>query len=233
MAEREKPSAELPASQSLDLAAPFRAAVLQAVRGYESEPMEEALRGALGTLGYQGLLQRVVAPLAEQIGELWRAGELLAAHEHFFTASVRQHLGDLARQYATPVSAPRIVISTPPGQLHELGAIMTATAAANLGWRVIYLGPSLPAREIAAAAVQRGASAVALSLVYPEDDPAIPTELEELAESLPPQIRLVVGGRAVSAYAETLTRIGAICVSRIADLGAHLDNIRRPKLSTE
>jgi hypothetical protein len=37
-------------------------------------------------------------------------------------------------------------------------------------WQASYLGASLPAAEIAGAARQRRARAVALSLVYPEDD---------------------------------------------------------------
>jgi hypothetical protein len=54
--------------------------------------------------------------------------------------------------------------------LHELGALLVAASAANLGWQVIYLGASLPAPEIAGAALQRRARAVTLSLVYPEND---------------------------------------------------------------
>ena len=122
-------------------------------------------------LGNQGLLRLAIGPLAQEIGERWRTGELTAAHEHFFTASVKVFLGDLTRQFATPLNAPRIIVSTPTGQLHELGAVMAAATAANLGWRAIYLGPSLPAHEIAGAALRNEAAAVALSIVYPEDDP--------------------------------------------------------------
>ena len=60
--------------------------------------------------------------------------------------------------------------------------------AANLGWQVTYLGASLPAAEIAGAAQQRRARAVALSLVYPEDDPRLAGELTRLRESLPAEV---------------------------------------------
>ena len=80
--------------------------------------------------------------------------------------------------WATPPSrsarwthAPVLVVATPAGQVHELGALLVGATAANLGWQVTYLGASLPAAEIAGAAQQRRARAVALSLVYPEDDP--------------------------------------------------------------
>ena len=60
------------------------------------------------------------------------------------------------------------MIATPIGQLHDLGATMIGAAAANVGWRTVYLGPGLPAQEIAGAVKSCGAIAVALSLVYPE-----------------------------------------------------------------
>ena len=43
-------------------------------------------------LGAQGLLQRVVAPLAQTIGDLWRDGTITAAHEHFVSAVIRVFL---------------------------------------------------------------------------------------------------------------------------------------------
>ena len=75
-------------------------------------------------------------------------------------------------------NAPVLVVATPSGQLHELGALLVGAAAANLGWHVTYLGASLPAAEIAGAALQNRARAVALSLVYPEDDPTLEDELD-------------------------------------------------------
>ena len=81
-----------------------------------------------------------------------------------------------------------LVVATPAGQIHELGALLVGAAAANLGWHVTYLGASLPAAEIAGAARQNRARAVALSLVYPEDDPRLEGELTRLRESLPPEV---------------------------------------------
>ena len=42
----------------------------------------------------------------------------------------------------------------------------------------------MPAPEIAGAARQKGARAVALSLIYPEDDPELPKEIGELTNLL-------------------------------------------------
>ena len=101
-------------------------------------------------------------------------------------------------------------MATPSGQLHELGAVMAAAAATNVGWMVTYLGTGLPPAEIAGAALQNGAKAIALSIVYPEDDPNLTTELQSLRKYLPHEVKILVGGRAAEGYKEVLNQIGAV-----------------------
>ena len=210
-----------------DPAAPLREESLAAITRFDGPALTGALRRALLAFGHQGLLRLAIAPLAQEVGERWRSGALTAAHEHFFTASVKVFLGDLTRQFSTPPDAPCIVVTTPTGQLHELGAIMAAATAANLGWRPIYLGPSLPAHEIAGAALRNEATAVALSMVYPEDDPQLAAELTSLARLLPAGTRILAGGRAARGHFETLIRIGALYADSIEEFGTQLDALRR------
>ena len=202
-----------------------------AVRGFDARVLEETLQKAAITLGHRGLLRQVIAPLAQTIGELWRSGVVTAAHEHFLTARVKVFLGNLSGQFSISTNAPRIIIATPAGQLHELGAVIVNDAAAQIGWHTIYLGVSLPAAEIAGAAVQNGAAAVALSIVYPEDDPNLPQELINLRRFLPQEVKILVGGRAASAYSETLLQIGAALTDSIDEFSKQLDDLRRLKKS--
>jgi DNA-binding transcriptional MerR regulator/methylmalonyl-CoA mutase cobalamin-binding subunit len=215
--------------QTASPAAPtFLDECVAAVKSLDARALEETLKRAATELGAHGLLQRVVAPLAQTIGELWRNGTITAAHEHFASAVIRIFLGRAARPFAGTDSAPVIVVATPTGQIHELGALLVGAAAANLGWHVTYLGASLPAAEIAGAARQNRARAVALSLVYPEDDPRLEGELTRLRESLPPEIMLLVGGRAMPAYHDALEKIGATQVTDLSDLSSTLDELRKP-----
>ena len=132
-------------------------------------------------------------------------------------------------QFPLAESAPSLVVATPTGQLHELGAVMVTAAASNLGWRVIYLGASLPAAEIAGAAIQNKARAVALSLVYPEDDATLGDELVNLRRYLPEGIKILVGGRAAEAYRDALNRIGALHMPDLNSLMDSLDGLRKGK----
>ncbi len=200
---------------------------LTAVERMNAEALAAVLKEAEVRLGNQGVLQRLVAPLIQAIGEQWRAGAITAAHEHFASAVLRLFLGHAARPFASSPNAPPLVVATPTGQLHELGALLAGATAANLGWNVIYLGASLGAAEIAGAVHQNHARAVALSLVYPEDDAQLPAELMRLRELLP-DMPLVAGGRASPAYRDTLDRIGVHSVGNLEALGSFLDGLRKP-----
>ena len=209
-------------------AAYFLQKCLASVEALDARKLDESLQEAATKLGALGLLQRVIAPLTEAIGNLWRNGAITAAHEHFASAVIRIFLGQAAKSFGASVDAPRIIVATPAGQIHELGALLAAAAAANLGWDVTYLGASLPAAEIAGAARQTRARAVALSLIYPEDDARLAGELTRLREALPPDVALLVGGRAMAAYQEALQRIGATAIKDLTHLGQSLDDLRKP-----
>ncbi len=200
-----------------------------AIKSLDGHALDDALKRAATALGALGLLQRVVAPLTQTLGELWREGTLTSAHEHFATATIRVFLGNLAKPFGAVDDAPVLIVATPAGQVHELGALLVGAIAANLGWQVTYLGTSLPAAEIAGAARQTRARAVALSLVYPEDDPRLEGELTLLRASLPGEVKLLVGGRAMAAYREALEKLGALPIGNLAQLGSTLDLLRKPK----
>lgn len=65
-------------------------------------------------------------------------------------------------------------------------------------------------------------------LVYPEDDPRLPGELTRLRKALPADTTLLIGGRAMPAYRETLVGLGAALVEDLAQPGLALDRLRRP-----
>lgn len=200
---------------------------LSAVKQLDSRALDSALARGSVEFGAQGLLQKVIAPLAHSIGELWRDGTITAAHEHFATGVIRIFLGHASKSFAGTDDAPSLIVATPSAQLHELGALLAAAAAANLGWRVTYLGASLPAAEIAGAARQNQARAVALSLVYPEDDSRIADELLRLRELLPQEIPIIVGGRAALSYSRAIEKSGGILVDDLNHLCATLDGLRK------
>jgi methanogenic corrinoid protein MtbC1 len=206
---------------------PFFEGAFQAMLVLDTEALDTTYQAALVKLGDQGFLRQLITPLARAIGERWRAGLLTAAQEHFFTAMSKVFLWNLTRKYSPHQSAPRIVVGTPAGQLHDLGAVIVAAAAANNGWRVSYVGAGLPAFELAGAVAITNASALALSIVYPEDDPKLASELEQLERLLPESTRLFVGGRASHAYLSALRQNRTRVLNSLEEFDTELDELRR------
>lgn len=204
----------------------FLDGAFEAVLRMDSAALEGLLERASVAMGQMRLLSELIVPLVERIGEGWMSGRVKVAHEHVATAVLRTFLGNIARPIALHPRAPVLVVTTPAGQLHELGAIIVAAAATGMGWRVVYGGACLPAEEIASMAIQQGARAVGLSMVHPTDDPGMSLELKLLRRLLPGSIRILVGGRASAAYQTEIDAIGATRVGHLEDLRAQLNQLR-------
>lgn len=197
-----------------------------AVRAMDSVSLERVLEQGALELGPLNLMEQLIAPLAETIGTEWRMGRLQVAHEHLASATIRSYLSQLLRPYALHESAPTLISTTPAGQIHELGAILVAGTAVNLGWRAVFAGNSLPAEEIARIAQVQSPRAVALSLVHPEDDPQMPAEIRRIRRLLPPTVSILAGGRAANAYATTFAEEGIPLVQGLRQLADHLVALR-------
>lgn len=196
----------------------YLSSALIAVEEFDAHKLEQTLRAAVLRMPVDEVLDQVIAPLLFTIGSLWHQGLLRPANEHLATTTIRRVLVWMADLSVADNGAPVIVVGTPANQLHELGAMLAATTAAGNGWRVAYLGPNLPADELARAVVHAKASALALSIVYPTDDPQLADELRALRKHLPPQVGVVVGGSGAAHYAEAIKEIGAHQLSSLAGM---------------
>jgi MerR family transcriptional regulator, light-induced transcriptional regulator len=154
----------------------------------------------------------VVHPLLVRVGDLWEAGALRPAQEHVVSAAVRQVLDWVLADMALSADGPLLVLGTVDGELHEFGAMLAGVVATDAGWRVLYLGASLPAEELALAAERSGARALGVSVVS-SDAARVSRELATLRSLVPDGVRLWVGGR----RSEGTVPEGA---TRVADLAA-------------
>ena len=204
----------------------YLARCLAAAQRLDVRDLEIQLDRASVAFSRTSLIERLLVPLMQRIGDLWHQGTLRPIHEHMASSVVRSFLGGMNGTYSPEIAAPHLVATTPARQHHELGALLAAATAAGEGWQVTYLGPELPPEEIAAAALQKDARAVALSLTYPPDDPLLVDELRRLRRLLDSRTALIVGGRSSQAYAQVLQEIGAHYVEDLADFRRELQALR-------
>lgn len=203
-------------------------ACLAAIQQLDPLALETALVNAAAAVSVPVLLNEIVSALMVHIGEQWRSGSLRPCHEHMTTAVLRSFLGEMALSKNMTGTGPVLVVTTPVGQHHELGALMVAIIAASGGWQPLYLGPNIPHDEIAFAATAKAAAAVALSISHPADDPRMADRLRKLRWQLPKYIPLLAGGAAASGYKETLDEIEALQPAGLDDLRKELDRLRKP-----
>ncbi len=207
-----------------------RARFLAALAGLDVTEAERILTRAAMLYSPRTLLFEIVAPILQEVGDRWERGELRIAHEHAASAMLRNLIGTVLRLEPRPSDAPTVVSTTLPGELHEFGALMAALLAAAYRWNVVYLGPNLPADEIAAAVATAGAEVLFLSFVNDEHDD---TSLRELLAALPPAVNLVAGGRSVGGVRATLAdRTTATTVGSLQELEHWIDNYDRQRAAS-
>jgi DNA-binding transcriptional MerR regulator/methylmalonyl-CoA mutase cobalamin-binding subunit len=199
---------------------------LRAIRDLDGAELRRVLTDASLAMSPAALREDLLAALLRETGRRWREGSLRIAHEHLVTAVVRSFVGARRAESPPAAGAPCIVMGTPAGQRHELGALLAAAAAEEVGWRALYVGPDLPADEIAAAVRESRAAAVGLSLVGVPGDPAIHEELRTVRHLVGNDVAMFAGGEAAVTYGPTLRAIRARIPDGLGELQEELDALR-------
>jgi methanogenic corrinoid protein MtbC1 len=177
----------------------FRARILDAARRFRATECEQVLTLAIAMLPPARLIDDVLGPLLQEVGERWHGGEFSIAQERMVSTAVRRHVGLMVEAYDRAARRRPIVFATLPGERHELGLLMSALICGSHGFKVHYLGPDLPAEEIARYARSIDAAVVALSIVLLDGLERRAGEIGTLAEGLPAGTLVWLGGSGTQA----------------------------------
>jgi DNA-binding transcriptional MerR regulator/methylmalonyl-CoA mutase cobalamin-binding subunit len=196
-----------------------------AVLAFDARALESHFENAIVELQSQAFIEDLLTPLLARIGERWKTGELRPIHEHMTSSVIRSLTYILRNNSPCPDHAPRMVVSTPIGQMHELGALLAAIMAELNGWQVTYLGANLPAEEIAAAVKFTHAKAVTISISFNTDDHVISKELRRLRKLVGTGIAIIVGGRSAAYYEAVLDEVGVLKIESYTHFRMILDQL--------
>lgn len=163
----------------------------------DSRELDRLLNSHYFALGPIAFSKEVVIPLMHEVGQRWASGKLSVAAEHMVSASVRSLLGNGMKMLAPGNRPIQILFTTPEGELHELGALIAALIAQGQGLQTYYLGPQLPAEEIAESAQKIGADIVCLGSQNAKSHKGI-REITKIRQALPEQVELWLGGQGFS-----------------------------------
>ncbi|UCD24700.1 MAG: MerR family transcriptional regulator [Gemmatimonadota bacterium] len=205
----------------------YLAECLDAVRALDDNWLKSSFGRAVIALRPDVFMDEVATPLMHRIGTMWSDGQLTPGHEHLASTVIRQTVAEVTNALQPQNGAPRVVVATPAHQRHEIAAMLVAAASAFEGWHVTYLGSDLPAYDIARAAEQTSASAIALSITHPAGDPVIGQELKALRHSAPKTIPILIGGQAASSYRHIIDTIGAVHIENLEALRQTLHALKQ------
>jgi MerR family transcriptional regulator, light-induced transcriptional regulator len=113
----------------------------------EETQARAALNRLAGSVSLIDLCHRVIGPALRRIGDEWAVGHVSIAQEHRATAICERLVAVHASQ---PAGRPRgiAVVTTPPGERHNLPALMATACLREDRWLVHHLSGDLPVSEI-------------------------------------------------------------------------------------
>lgn len=183
---------------------------LHLIEEMRTEELEQYLMRSAVELRPHELVEGLVVPLLQEVGRAWQSGQMRPSTEHIASVAIRRFLEWVSTTNQPDPDAPLAVTGTPAAQRHEFGALLAGVIAAYQGWRVRFLGPDLPAEDIAGAAEKMGASMVALSAVHPRLDQRGIQEVKKVRALLPDSVDVVVGGAGAVPYPDEWEEAGIL-----------------------
>ena len=171
---------------------------------HDAVGLQNALANQLMGQGLQRFVLETMAPLNRAVGDAWMRGELQIFEEHLYTEQLQVALRTAINAFPRQSGAPRVLVTTFPGEQHGLGLLMVEALLVPEGTQCISLGVQTPLEDIRRAALAHQADVVALSFssVFPVRQAS--EGLATLRRQLPPTVTLWAGGEMTRRVRRTL-----------------------------
>lgn len=111
---------------------------------------DRVLSSSVIKLGFDDTVVKVLYPFFEKIGLLWQIGTVYPAQEHFVSNLVRQKLiiAIDGQSGSHKPGAKTFMMFLPSNEWHELGLLFYSYLVKKSGFRVLYLGQSVPFEDL-------------------------------------------------------------------------------------
>lgn len=189
--------------------------VVQALTNFDSRQADHILSEAFSIYPFEQVLLELVQPAMVEIGERWHRGEINVAVEHFATQFVRRKLASLLNIFENTARRATVVVGCAPGELHDLGVLLSALFLVRRGWHVIYLGPQVPLFDLLETVQSVKPTLVCLSASTMETALELIPVARGLTEAYP-QVHFGYGGRAFNLNPELCNSMPGIFLGQDA-----------------
>lgn len=170
-----------------------------ALAAYKLDIISHELEKAKTLLSPRDLCLRLLVPLFHEIGHKVARNELTIAQEHTLSAIFSFHIGQMIGiHYQKPhLKEDLVLITTPEGEMHEIGILASALLCVHHGIKFIFLGANLPAKSLAEAANALSAKKILLGTIKGHeisDHSTLEEYLSDLQNHLQAKSQILVGG---------------------------------------
>ena len=201
-------------------------ACIAAIARFDAIALDLLLRRAIVALSADDFLDAIVVPLIEYLRVHTLDGSVRRPHAHLAHAVLRRVLDHVVATATAPLASRDLVVASLAGHTQELDALVVAAVAAADGWRVTYVGPGVPADDIAEMLEHVGARVLAVSVAAAAGNRTVPRELRRLRTLLPSRVDMLVIGPSANAHRSVLGETGATPLIGLAMLRTRLRALR-------
>lgn len=171
--------------------------VWQALQLHSGEMLKCHLYRGMMTCGLRKFVLDIIPLLNQMVGDGWATGRLAIHQEHLYSEAIRSQLLEALGPMQALPGHPRILLSTVPGERHDLGMLMLQSILSLTGARCISLGTETPVGELVAAAKNHAVQVLALSFSIAFPARRIDAFLNQIRAELPAHIDVWAGGAAI------------------------------------
>jgi len=168
---------------------------LRRLKDHDMQGLRNFLAQALMQQGLRAFVHDTVAPLNAAIGRGWESGSIEVFEEHLYTEQMQRILRGAIMNLPAHHPVPKILLTTLPGEQHELGLLMAEAVLAVEGAHCVSLGVEMPVPDTVQAALRHGAHVVGLSFSIAFPAAAVTEGLNNLRSTLPASIAIWAGGQ--------------------------------------
>lgn len=143
-------------------------------------------------------IRDVLMPLVGHMGYLVGEGQFTVAQEHILSALIKEQLVLLRAKSRKNKSQSRLIITTPEGDLHDMGIVISATLAADQAVHTLFLGPSTPKSDLCESCIRYKGTHLLLSSTVSEREGAkesLYAYINFLDKNLPRKVHFLIAGR--------------------------------------
>jgi methanogenic corrinoid protein MtbC1 len=198
-----------------------------ALAGRDAEAVQTLMEALLsGSIGLVDLFERVIAPTAHRVGDLWHEAQISVADEHFVTQLNQKLIAIAGTLRPVPQSnAERVVLACPPDEQHDTRLRMVAELLTAHGYDANTLGASTPIPALLDYVEKNPPIAVGLSVASPLAIGSLADTVGALREANP-TLPLFIGGRCAERYPAVSAAVGARSCTSTRDTLSFLDELR-------